>query len=80
MTTIPISPDTARAIATVSGGLVPDLDPADRDDVLIVAEVTIDAGRLTLNGYPDADAEIRDLIRRFDYPRVLDAVSELVET
>lgn len=44
----------------------------------ILAEVCIDAGRLTTWGHPEADAEVKALIAEHGYPAVLRAVAEHV--
>lgn len=58
-----------RAIQAVAGDCLPDMEGPVDDECL--AEVAMDAGRLTTWGFPDADAELRVLIAAHGYPAVL---------
>ena len=75
-----ITPETRGAIIAVAGYCAADMEHADAADAEIVAEVAIDASRLTTNGNSEADAEISALIAEHGYPEVLAAVAQFVPT
>ena len=70
--------DIAQAIISVSENCASDLEYDGEDFAVILAEVTIDAKRLTMAGYPEADKYISELIRIWGYDFTLKAVSQLV--
>ena len=69
------SADTMSAIRETSRDVASELIDADAE---IVAEVTLDANRLTLFGHPQADQEVSDLITTKGYQAVLSAAAEIV--
>lgn len=50
----------------------------DRERYLILAEVCIDAGRLTTWGHPEADAEVKRLVEVHGYDAVLNEIAQFV--
>lgn len=45
---------------------------------IVLAETALDASRLTMWGYPDADQEASALVKQHGYDAVLKAAAELV--
>lgn len=78
--TISFTTETIQAIKTVSGHLLPDMDDEGARDPEIMAEVTLDAGRLSFNGFKEADEEIKQLIDKHGWDRVLQEVTKHVYT
>lgn len=50
-----------EAIRSVSSQIIPDMLDEDACDPAIVAEMTLDADRLNLHGYPEANSEVKTL-------------------
>lgn len=59
-----------RAIQQVSQEIVSDMEPGDRSDAAIVAEVTLDASRLAISGHVEANIEMKDLVQKHGWDAV----------
>ena len=70
--------ETKNAIIAVAGECIWDIDGDRREE--IVAEVALDANRLTTFSYPEADKEVAELIRQYGWERVKAAAAEFVPT
>lgn len=73
-----------QGIAAVAGDCASDLDADFSEEEAgctfeeVLAETAIDASRLTMWGFPDADAEVQDLIGKHGYAAVLAQVEKHV--
>lgn len=71
-----------QGIAAVARDCASDLEAGfDEEDAgctfeEALAETAIDAGRLTMWGFPDAQEEVLDLIHKFGYEKVLAEVQK----
>jgi len=74
------SQKTKVAIIQVASDCVPDMEREDRGNAEIVAEVALDADRLTIFGHKEADKEVHELITKFGYEAVLKAAAKIVPT
>jgi hypothetical protein len=71
---------TKVAIIQVASDCVPDMEYRDRSNAEIVAEVALDANRLTIFGHKEADEEVEKLVEKFGYGAVLKAAAKIVPT
>lgn len=71
---------TRRAISSVSGELLGDMDARGARSKNIMAEVTLDGNRLAMNGNKEADAEVSALIKEHGWAAVKKAAAEFVVT
>lgn len=72
--------ETKSAICAVAQDVVPDMQPEDARDPAIVAEIVLDAGRLEMFGYPDAQKEFRELCKTHGWDAVCKAAEQFVPT
>lgn len=71
---------TQRAIAAVAQECIPDMEPGDAADRIIVAEVALDADRLAMWGHKAANDEVKELVRRHGWMAVCTAAAQFVPT
>ena len=80
MSKVKLSETLIRGVNAVNNDVACEIEFEGTESVeeqeLILAEVCIDAGRLTTWGHPEADAEVRALVAEHGYPAVLKAVAE----
>jgi len=76
---ITISKETLNAIAITWDYIAADAYEMCEDDNEIAVEMTIDAGRLKMNNYADAQNEVRSLINAHGYAPVLAAISKKLQ-
>lgn len=74
-----ITEQTRRAIVDTWCGIADDAYDQCEDDNEIAIELTIDANRLTMAGYPAADAEISELCKKYDFGKVRAALSKTIQ-
>lgn len=74
------SKETAAAISAVAGDCLMDMDDEGARDAECMAEVAMDAGRLTSWGFPNADKEVAELIKVHGWPAVMKAAAKFVPT
>lgn len=68
-----------NAIRDVSGMIAGELQVGeDEDFTLILAETTLDAGRLAMNGYREAQEELRSLLDTSSWDEVLEEAKKHV--
>jgi hypothetical protein len=75
---IEFSEKTRRALYQVASYCAQDMESEYASDPEVVAETSMDAGRLTTNGFPEADKEISGLVEKFGYDAVLAAAAKIV--
>lgn len=82
MSKIVLSETLIRGINAVNNDVACDIEfegtESRKEQKMILAEVCIDADRLTTWGHPEADAEVKALVAEHGYPAVLRAVAEHV--
>lgn len=68
-----------NAIRDVSGMIAGELQVGeDEDFILILAETTLDAGRLAMNGHREAQEELRSLLDMSSWDEVLEEAKKYV--
>lgn len=68
-----------NAICDVSGMIAGELQVGeDEDFILILAETTLDAGRLAMNGHREAQEELRSLLDMSSWDEVLEEAKKYV--
>jgi hypothetical protein len=75
---IAFSTETAHALHAVASYCAQDMEYEYASDPEVVAETAMDASRLTMSGYPNADKEVGELIKKFGYDAVLKAAAKIV--
>ncbi len=73
------SQPTSAAVLATAEYVAQDMEPRWLTPE-VLAETAIDANRLSMLGYPKADAEVGTLIAAHGYPRVLEEAAKLVRT
>lgn len=76
-----LSDGLIQALGQISQDIAADLyesDPDTANDPQIIAEVCIDANRLTMNGNPECDAEVSALVKEHGYTAVLEECAKHV--
>lgn len=69
--------DTKRAIDTVAQNCAQDMDYESYSDPEVMAETALDAGRLSMWGYPWAQFEVHLLIQMNGYQAVLSEAAKI---
>lgn len=70
---------TESAIVEVAEYCAADMEYEDAHNSEIMAEVALDASRLTTQGYKEADEEVSALIKEHGYDAVLKAAAKLIQ-
>jgi hypothetical protein len=78
MSDVNFSEPLRAAIRTVYGQIEPDLEASDAEDMDIVAEIVIDANRLTLLGFEAEDEELHEWIDKMGYEAVHEATKKAI--
>ena len=74
---ITVSQDTLRAIDSVWGGFGSDGYEAASDNAEAI-ELVLDANRLSFNGYPEAEAEIKGLLVNMQFGELVEKLSKMI--
>jgi len=74
-----ISKSTKDAIIQTWDSIAWDAYEMCENDNDIAIELTVDASRLTMNGFAEADQELKELYKQYGYAVVRDALSKTIQ-
>lgn len=74
-----ISPATENAIYTTWDYIASDAYDMCEGDNSIALELVLDANRLTMNGYAEADTELKSLYEKFGWEKVFKTLSKKLQ-
>lgn len=70
---------TENAIYATWDSIASDAYDMCEDDNSIALELVLDASRLTMNGYAEADAEMKSLYEKFGWEKVFKTLSKKIQ-
>ena len=76
---ITVTENTRNAIIRTWLSIAPDAYEICDDDNEIAVEMVLDASRLTMNGFAEADAEIKTLCAEHGFGEVREALSKKIQ-
>ena len=76
---IKVSKSTENAIYATWDYIAADAYDICEDDNAVAMELVLDAGRLAMNGYAEADAEIKTLCGEYGWSKVSEALAKRIQ-